>query len=472
MTGKQDGYVLSWNATSGLYEFVSPQTGPTGPTGPAGPQGATGATGPAGANGTSGVISVTAPITNSGTSTSAQLGLDSSVPIKSASNTFTKAQVIQPSDAGPALSLINTTRYLTINSYSFSSYYNGDEDVYVTTMNVTPIPGLLNDNYQISVRSLINQYPVVDAYYVNGAFTHSNTSGHLTIYAAQPQIGFTPPVLTVRSGASNQKRFEIGETGAIYIGGADSAVPFPIQTAREGNGGYLSAGYEGQLNWKLGYQVDYPVVPIVTADGKLAVGPAGGFTGQVLTKASNNNYDVEWRNPVIPKIISGYNYMAPLGWRSNSNGSINANTLYAIPLPIYETVTLTRLMFVVNATAAAGAVGRMGIYSSDSNSKPSTLLLDAGTASATTIGTKTITISQTLQPGLYWIAMVAQGQAMTTVQATNNQSSPFVPSSITSSTSGFGFTSYTHSAVSGVLPSTFSIASVANPPVVHYGAGA
>jgi hypothetical protein len=66
MTGKQDGYVLSWNATSGLYEFVSPQTGPTGATGPAGPtgatgpqgaqgiQGLTGATGPAGANGTNG----------------------------------------------------------------------------------------------------------------------------------------------------------------------------------------------------------------------------------------------------------------------------------------------------------------------------------------------------------------------------------------------------------------------------------
>jgi hypothetical protein len=63
MTGKQDGYVLSWNATSGLYEFVSPQSGPTGPTGPTGATGATGSTGaqgptgptgPAGTNGTNG----------------------------------------------------------------------------------------------------------------------------------------------------------------------------------------------------------------------------------------------------------------------------------------------------------------------------------------------------------------------------------------------------------------------------------
>lgn len=46
--------------------------GPEGPQGPAGADGATGATGP------SGVISVTAPITNSGTSTEAVLGLDTS----------------------------------------------------------------------------------------------------------------------------------------------------------------------------------------------------------------------------------------------------------------------------------------------------------------------------------------------------------------------------------------------------------
>lgn len=44
--------------------------GPTGPTGATGAQGATGPTGP------SGVISVTGPITNSGTSTAAQIGLD------------------------------------------------------------------------------------------------------------------------------------------------------------------------------------------------------------------------------------------------------------------------------------------------------------------------------------------------------------------------------------------------------------
>jgi hypothetical protein len=45
-------------------------------TGLQGPQGTTGATGATGAQGPSGVIAVTSPITNSGTSTSANIGLD------------------------------------------------------------------------------------------------------------------------------------------------------------------------------------------------------------------------------------------------------------------------------------------------------------------------------------------------------------------------------------------------------------
>jgi hypothetical protein len=73
---------------------VTMASGPTGPQGPAGPTGATGATGsqgpqgvqgPTGATGAtgptgpSGVIGVTSPITNTGTSTSAQIGINQSL---------------------------------------------------------------------------------------------------------------------------------------------------------------------------------------------------------------------------------------------------------------------------------------------------------------------------------------------------------------------------------------------------------
>lgn len=73
-----DGYV----GADGAAGATGP-TGPTGATGAAGPTGAdstvAGPTGATGATGTSGVISVSAPITNTGTSTSADLGLDQSL---------------------------------------------------------------------------------------------------------------------------------------------------------------------------------------------------------------------------------------------------------------------------------------------------------------------------------------------------------------------------------------------------------
>jgi hypothetical protein len=70
-----DGDVYVYSITQGWYsagQIVGPQgpTGPQGNTGPSGPQGDLGPTGP------SGVISVTGPITNSGTSTAANIGID------------------------------------------------------------------------------------------------------------------------------------------------------------------------------------------------------------------------------------------------------------------------------------------------------------------------------------------------------------------------------------------------------------
>lgn len=64
----------------GLTGAPSTVTGPQGPTGPAGANGTDGLsiTGPTGATGASGTISVTGPVTNTGTSTAAVLGLNQS----------------------------------------------------------------------------------------------------------------------------------------------------------------------------------------------------------------------------------------------------------------------------------------------------------------------------------------------------------------------------------------------------------
>jgi len=55
----------------------------------------------------------------------------------------------------------------------------------------------------------------------------------------------------------------------------------------------------------------------------------------------------------------------------------------------------------------------LGIYA-DTQGKPSTLLLDAGTVSATVAGTVyAVTISQSLSAGIYWLAANSQLAATT-----------------------------------------------------------
>lgn len=84
-----------------------------------------------------------------------------------------------------------------------------------------------------------------------------------------------------------------------------------------------------------------------------------------------------------------------------------ANTLYAVPFYVPVAVTYTSITIEVT-TLAGGKSLRLGIYT-DSTGVPNTLVVDAGTVSAATTGAKTITISQALSAGWYWLAMVGDG---------------------------------------------------------------
>ena len=50
---------------------------------------------------------------------------------------------------------------------------------------------------------------------------------------------------------------------------------------------------------------------------------------------------------------------------------------------------------------------RMGIYAHDGIDDPGDLIVDAGTASVASTGIKEIAITETLDPGLYWLAIVS-----------------------------------------------------------------
>jgi hypothetical protein len=97
-----------------------------------------------------------------------------------------------------------------------------------------------------------------------------------------------------------------------------------------------------------------------------------------------------------------------------TNSAIAANIIWAIPFVVTATRTFTKL-FVVVGTASAGNSIQFGIYASDSNNAPAANLVDSGAVSVTAGGVKQITISLTLDPGLYFFAIT--GNAAVQIQS-------------------------------------------------------
>jgi hypothetical protein len=106
-----------------------------------GPQGPTGATG---ATGASGVISVTAPVTNSGTSTSAQLGLDQS------------ALAIQPSQVSGTAVVTNDSRLSdarTPTAHAATHQSGGTDVISIAASQVTGTAVVTNDSRLTDART-------------------------------------------------------------------------------------------------------------------------------------------------------------------------------------------------------------------------------------------------------------------------------------------------------------------------------
>lgn len=178
--------------------------------------------------------------------------------------------------------------------------------------------------------------------------------------------------------------------------------------------------------------------------------PVGGTTGQVLSKASNTDYDTAWTTVTAGTDINGqtqvqsalndeliiYDTSAAAnrkalvrdigcqgvgGWGNTpdelypflkgpfANASFTPVTdriYYAIILVPAKITYNTVRMSVRLGGSAAGQVCRLGLYN-NSNGKPTSLLADYGTVSTVGGGSKDIAINQTLEAGWYWMAAVS-----------------------------------------------------------------
>lgn len=105
-----DGRLYIWNGTS-WFEPTNNQAGPTGA--------ASTVAGPTGPTGASGVISVTGPVTNSGTSTAAVIGVDNTVITTTATQNLTNKTLTNPIFSGAAKESI----FITSTPFNGGAYW-------------------------------------------------------------------------------------------------------------------------------------------------------------------------------------------------------------------------------------------------------------------------------------------------------------------------------------------------------------
>lgn len=192
----------------------------------------------------------------------------------------------------------------------------------------------------------------------------------------------------------------------------------------------------------------------------------GGTTNQYLTKQSATDLDFQWTtNTAVTSATPLKSAQSYRAWGSHTNSNGILNTVYYLPIVIPSSVTLDRISVSTSTGFSGTGAVRLGIYNMDGTGLPSTVLLDAGTVSVTAASTTySITISQAITPGIYFLAAVVQTAATTNgFIGVVNLYAPILPMTNTTSTAA-PIAVYTQTGVSGAFATAVS-------PVGNAGGG-
>lgn len=111
-------------------------------------------------------------------------------------------------------------------------------------------------------------------------------------------------------------------------------------------------------------------------------------------------------------------YTAPSTGTALTTGAPTANVLRAIPFVVEKITTIDQMA--INVTTLAAGAARIGIYKDNGNNYPGSLVVEATATTqintgSTGVKTATDGLPVTLEPGLYWLAMV--GNAASTIRS-------------------------------------------------------
>jgi hypothetical protein len=200
-----------------------------------------------------------------------------------------------------------------------------------------------------------------------------------------------------------------GATGATGAAGANGNTGNTGVAGQTGNTGATGgAGSQGNTG-ATGAAGSNGVAGNTGATGAVGATGATGATGADGTTGATGNTGATGAAGAgvseSPKAVSS-NYLIPAKNQNAAAGNFGTGVTYYVPILVGESSTAFDRISVRTTGAYSGTSGaRLGIYN-NSAGKPTTVILDAGLIAATTASTTyEITISQTLSPGIYWLAV-------------------------------------------------------------------
>jgi len=146
-------------------------------------------------------------------------------------------------------------------------------------------------------------------------------------------------------------------------------------------------------------------------------------------------------------------YTSPNTGTALATATLTANVLRAMPFIVEKTTTIDQMA--INVTTAAAGLARIGIYRDNGNNYPGALVVETTQIDTGTTGVKTATggLPVTLEPGLYWLAIVTNAGPVIRGFAVGSTVPVLGYTSSLGTAASFGWSvSYTY----GALPTTFT----------------
>lgn len=190
---------------------------------------------------------------------------------------------------------------------------------------------------------------------------------------------------------------------------------------------------------------------------------------------ATNKTNLETTDTNLNKLVNAQRYRKRKGLYYVSDiltGSISSavsmigNNLRAIPFIVAEPTTFDRIG-VYSSTSSAGNYLRFGIYNSNENLEPTTLVLDSGEFSAASSGYKESIINVTLQPGIYFLVLL-QSVTMSIRGVSNTGGSPLlgIVDPINDATVRSAYdVAFTYAPLPSTYPSGFTATAVSVPNI-------